>query len=103
MALIACPNCTLKVSDTRDVCVHCNQSISADSRAAGASRTSAAYGGGGGGGGGGQSCYSGTLGKQMPPNACVQSRFDGLWYQCSLGSWVDRWSDPDACNGVYPL
>lgn len=58
---------------------------------------------GGGGGSGGQSCYSGTLGKQMPANACVQSKYDGLWYQCSLGSWVDRWSDPDACNGVYPL
>ena len=25
------------------------------------------------------------------------------WYQCSNGSWVDRWSDPDPCNGEYPL
>jgi hypothetical protein len=54
-------------------------------------------------GGGSEDCYSGTLGKNMPPNACVQSKFDGLWYQCSNGSWVDRWTDPDACNGVHPL
>jgi hypothetical protein len=48
-------------------------------------------------------CYSGTLGKEMPDNACVESVFDNQWYQCAGGSWVDRWSDPDACNGVYPL
>ena len=60
----------------------------------------AAYGGGGGGGAG---CYSNTLGTEMPDNACVQSRSDGLWYQCADGSWVDRWTDPDACNGVHPL
>ncbi len=63
------------------------------------------FGGGGGGGGGnsGASCYSGTLGKSMPMNACVQSKYDDLWYQCDDGSWVDRWSDPTACNGVHPL
>ena len=61
----------------------------------------AAYGGVSSGGGAG--CYSGTLGKEMPDNACVQSKFDSLWYQCSNGSWVDRWTDPDACNGVHPL
>ena len=59
--------------------------------------------GGGGGGGGGAECYSGTLGKEMPDNACVQSKYDGDWYQCDNGSWVDRWTDPDACNGVHPL
>jgi hypothetical protein len=48
-------------------------------------------------------CYSGTLGRDMPENACVQSVYDGLWYQCSYGQWVDRWSDPDACVGEYPL
>jgi hypothetical protein len=62
----------------------------------------AAYGGGGGGGGGG-GCYSPTLGREMSMNACVQSRSNRLWYQCDNGSWVDRWSDPAACNGVYPL
>jgi hypothetical protein len=60
-----------------------------------------AYGGGGGGGGAG--CYSHTLGREMPDNACVQSRSDSLWYQCANGAWVDRWTDPAACNGVYPL
>ena len=48
-------------------------------------------------------CYSATLGRDMPSNACVQSAADGNWYQCSSGSWVDRYSDPDPCNGEYPL
>lgn len=48
-------------------------------------------------------CYSGTLERQMPENACVESMYDGLWYQCSDGQWVDRWSDPNACVGEYPL
>ena len=63
------------------------------------------FGGGSGGGGGnsGAGCWSGTLGKEMPMNACVQSKYDDLWYQCDNGSWVDRWSDPSACNGVHPL
>lgn len=52
---------------------------------------------------GGETCYSGTLGKDMPNNACVQSSYDNDWYQCDGGSWVDRWTDPDACDGVYPL
>ena len=60
-------------------------------------------GGGGGGGGGGKTCWSGTLQKSMPNNACVQSKYDDLWYQCDDGDWVDRWSDPTACNGVHPL
>jgi hypothetical protein len=65
-----------------------------------------AYGGGGAGGGGGggaASCYSSTLGRTMPANACVESRSNRLWYQCDNGTWVDRWNDPTACNGVYPL
>jgi len=48
-------------------------------------------------------CYSATLGRDMPENACVQSAADDNWYQCSSGSWVDRYSDPNACNGEYPL
>jgi len=58
---------------------------------------------GGGGGGTSATCYSSTLGKDMPENACVQSRSDSAWYQCSNGMWVDRWSDPDACSSVHPL
>jgi hypothetical protein len=52
---------------------------------------------------GGEGCYSDTLGKHMPDNACVQSKYDSDWYQCSSGSWDDRWTDPSACDGVYPL
>lgn len=69
------------------------------------------YGGSAGGSGGGgtptppttTTCYSGTLERDMPQNACVESKFDGEWYQCSNGQWVDRWSDPEACNGEFPL
>jgi Phage tail lysozyme len=78
-----------------EICGACNQS----GRIAYAKQVLAAYGGTSGGAG----CYSGTLGTEMPDNACVQSKFDDLWYQCSNGSWVDRWSDPTACNGVHPL
>jgi hypothetical protein len=55
------------------------------------------------GAGTGHGCYSQTLGREMPDNACVQSKFDDLWYQCNDGTWVDRWTDPEACNGVHPL
>jgi hypothetical protein len=48
-------------------------------------------------------CYSGTLERQVPENTCVESMFDGLWYQCSDGSWVDRWSDPNLCVSEFPL
>jgi len=48
-------------------------------------------------------CYSATLDRDMPANACVQSAADGNWYQCANGSWIDRYSDPDPCNGEYPL
>ena len=48
-------------------------------------------------------CYSDTLEREMPDDACVQSRTNGLWYQCAGGAWVDRWTDPQACDGVHPL
>jgi hypothetical protein len=47
-------------------------------------------------------CYSSTLGRDMPANACVQSESNDDWYQCDDGEWVDRWDDPTACSGVYP-
>jgi hypothetical protein len=72
-----------------------------------ANQVLASYGGSSGGGStpapAGDECYSNTLGMNMPDNACVQSKSDDLWYQCSNGMWVDRWSDPTACNGVHPL
>ena len=49
------------------------------------------------------SCYSSTLGRQVSANTCVQSKHDDQWYQCDDGNWVDRWTDPAPCNGVYPL
>ena len=54
-------------------------------------------------GGGGASCYSSTLGAEEPDNACVQSKSDNAWYQCDNGTWTGRWTDPTACNGVFPL
>jgi hypothetical protein len=87
-------------------CGECDQS----NRIAYAEEVLSAYGGGGssGGGksGGGSSphgCYSDTRGKEMVANACVQSRSNDEWYQCDDGDWVDRWTDPTACDGVYPL
>ena len=52
---------------------------------------------------GGAGCHSDTLGRTMPDNACVESSSNHDWYQCDNGSWTDRWTDPTACNGVYPL
>jgi hypothetical protein len=54
-------------------------------------------------GGGNAGCYSNTKEREMPNNACVQSKYDDRWYQCDDGSWTDRWTDPAACDGVYPL
>lgn len=73
-----------------------------------ANQVLAAYGSGGGGGGTSTpspstTCYSSTLGREMPANACVQSASDDNWYQCDNGAWVDRYSDPTPCNGEYPL
>jgi hypothetical protein len=87
---------TIAFQDRFEGCGTCDQSR----RIQYAEQALQAYGSGGGGGGAG--CYSQTLGREMPHNACVQSRFDNLWYQCANGSWVDRWTDPAPCNGVYP-
>lgn len=84
--------------DRFEGCGQCDQS----QRIQLAQQALSAYGGGSGGGGG-TGCWSATLGREMADNACVQSRSDKLWYQCANGSWVDRWTDPTACNGVYPL
>lgn len=36
-------------------------------------------------------CFSGTYGREMPGRTCLQSRFDGDWYQCAGGTWrLDR-------------
>jgi hypothetical protein len=89
---------TIAFQDRFEACGTCDETTRIDD----AEQVLAAYGDASSGGGG-ASCYSDTLGQNMPANACVQSEFDDLWYQCDDGAWVDRWSDPDACDGIYPL
>lgn len=89
---------TIVFQDDFEGCGTCDQS----KRISYAQQVLSAYGNGKTGNSG-ASCWSGTLGKSMPDNACVESKFDGLWYQCDNGGWVDRWTDPTACNGVHPL
>lgn len=79
-------------------CGTCNQS----KRISYASQVLADYGQGGGSSSS-AACWSGTLGKSVPHDTCVESKFDGVWYQCDNGSWVDRWSDPSPCASVHPL
>ena len=94
---------TIAFQDDFEGCGECDQS----QRIGYAEQALSAYGhrggGGGAGAGGATGCYSDTLGRQMQDNACVQSKSDDAWYQCDSGSWVDRWTDPTACDGVYPL
>ncbi len=101
---------TVAFQDDFEVCGACNQSA----RIHDAQQVLTAYGTGSGGGGStgggtggsggtGGGCFSSTLGKEMPSNACVQSTSDKAWYQCSNGAWVDRWNDPTPCVAVYPL
>jgi len=95
-----------------EICGACAQT----QRLAYARQALADYGGGGTSGGGGTgggsgggttptttTCYSGTLERDVPQNTCVESKFDGEWYQCSDGQWVDRYSDPEACVSEHPL
>lgn len=51
----------------------------------------------------GATCYSGTLERDVPEDTCVESKFDGLWYQCTDGEWLDRWSNPKPCIAEFPL
>jgi hypothetical protein len=51
----------------------------------------------------GITCWSGTLEREMPENTCVESKFDGEWYQCVSGEWIDRWSTPTPCLSEHPL
>ena len=52
------------------------------------------------------SCWSGTLQDMENEGTCVQSKYDGAWYQCSAGQWFpsDDSSGPaGACTSVNPL
>jgi hypothetical protein len=52
-------------------------------------------------------CYSGTLEEMVPARTCVESKFDGDWYQCKDGRWLAGGQDgsgPDgACISKHPL
>ena len=55
----------------------------------------------------GGGCYSATLGDMLDANACVQSKFDDVWYQCHDGQWyrgVAGSSGPyGTCTSQHPL
>lgn len=44
-------------------------------------------------------CYSGTLGREVDALTCIESRLDGLWYQCVSGSWRHDANIPSARRG----
>jgi hypothetical protein len=92
---------TIAFEEHFEGCGTCDQST----RIAYAEAVLSAHGGSSGGGGSSaaKGCYSDTLSREMQANACVQSKYDSAWYQCDDGTWVDRWNDPAACDGVYPL
>lgn len=98
---------TVAFQNDFEVCGACSQSarIHDAQQVLNAYGSGGASGGGTGGSGGGTAggCYSSTLGKEMPANACVQSSSDKAWYQCSAGAWVDRSNDPTPCSGLFPL
>jgi hypothetical protein len=52
-------------------------------------------------------CWSGTLEDMVDGNGCVQSQYDGVWYQCHDGQWyggTDASRGPyGACTSSHPL
>lgn len=67
-------------------------------------------GGTGGTGGGSSTCLSQTLNRNVNEGACIQSRFDSFWYQCTDTGWVYDASLPGSrrgpiggCTEVIPL
>ncbi len=55
-----------------------------------------------------RTCYSHTTSRDQPVGACVQSRSDRLWYQCTNNGWVHASSLPSrgpvgACSASFPL
>ena len=95
-----------------EACGECNESARVTNAqqvlnafGSGTSSGGEASGGGSTSGSGGSSagCFSSTLGKEMPADACVQAKSNSAWYQCDDGAWVDRWNDPTPCEATYPL
>ena len=57
--------------------------------------------------GGEGGCWSGTLQDMVDARTCVQSKSNGVWFQCMEGGWY-RGGDATSgkfgqCNGSYPL
>ena len=52
-------------------------------------------------------CFSGTLDEMVPARTCVESKFDGKWFQCKDGQWFrggDTGTGPfGACVTKHPL
>jgi hypothetical protein len=52
-------------------------------------------------------CHSGTLSTRVAEKTCVESRFDGAWYQCVNGRWsaggASGTGPAGACVARYPL
>jgi hypothetical protein len=80
---------------------YCPGAVNIECCVAGSGSGSSATGSATGSGSGG--CFSTTLGREAPENACVQDAANDVWYQCDAGEWVNRWTDPTQCNGIYPL
>ncbi len=57
--------------------------------------------------GGEGGCWSGTLQDMVDARTCVQSKSNGVWFQCMEGGWYrggDATSGPfGQCNGSHPL
>ncbi len=52
-------------------------------------------------------CWSGTLAEMVEAKTCVESKFDGVWFQCMNGKWYRGVSGNNgpygACTSVHPL
>jgi len=60
--------------------------------------------------GGGRTCYSTTWGRDMTVGSCVQSRFDRIFYQCTVRGWIAsptittvRRGEAGECTTYVPL
>jgi lysozyme C len=56
---------------------------------------------------GANACYSGTLEEMVPEGTCVESKFDGEWYQCKATKWTSGGASGTgpvgACVSKHPL
>jgi len=52
-------------------------------------------------------CWSGTLEEMVDAKTCVESKFDGVWFQCHEGKWYRGVSGNQgpygACSSQHPL